>query len=112
MATIKIADLIDEYNEIKGTLSFKPDYKRLCDKNLETVVLCDKKVGKSHFSLIRNQDFEIIFTHKVGEKIHQSKLDFNTFQPVHDSCLHLYWGPDFCEVRWDYTTGCCDAFAL
>ncbi|WP_333871696.1 hypothetical protein [Desulforamulus putei] len=108
MTTLKMADLIDEYNEIKGSISFRPDYKRLVDKNLDQVVFCDKSVGKSHFSLVRNQDFEIIFTRKFGDKVYQSRLDLNTYQPLYDNRLLLNWGPDYCEIRWDFNPGCCD----
>ncbi|ABO48739.1 hypothetical protein Dred_0190 [Desulforamulus reducens MI-1] len=111
MTTPKLADLIDEYNEIKGQISFRPDYKKLADKNLARVIFCEKTVGSSHFSLIRNEDFEIIFTHRIGKKTHQATLDLNTFDPRYDNNLLLTWCPDYCELRWDYQHSCClDSF--
>lgn len=110
MSSVNLADLIDEYNEIKGALSFKPDLKKLVDKSKELVVLCSKSVGQSHFSLVRNQDFEIIFTHQTCENSHQCRLDLNSFSPTNNPTLLLNWGPDYCELRWDFQTDCCDGF--
>lgn len=107
MPTPRLADLIDEYNEIKGHIGFRPDYKKLIDRNLERVVFCDKTIGKSHFSLIRNKDFEIIFTHRVGKKTHEARLDLNNFDSIGHMNLLLDWGPDYCELRWDYSNDCC-----
>ncbi|CCO07771.1 hypothetical protein [Desulforamulus hydrothermalis] len=107
MANLKMADLIDEYNEIKGVISFRPDYKQLLDKNLAQVIFCDKKIGKSRFTLIRNADFEIVFTRQIGNQIYQSRLDLNSFHPPTGNGLILSWGPDYCEIRWDFNPDCC-----
>ncbi|MCL5780064.1 MAG: hypothetical protein M1119_03845 [Firmicutes bacterium] len=64
--------------------------------------------GSPTFLVVRNQCFEIIFTRKMGEKVYQSRLDLNTYQPLYDTRLLLNWGPDYREIRWDFKPGCCD----
>lgn len=110
MSAPKLADLIDEYNEIKGAVSYRLKDKGLFDKNVPEIIFCEKSVGNSYFSLVRNQDFEIVFTYKNGKRTHQSRLDLNTFHHVYDAALFLNWGPDYCEVCWDITPGRCENF--
>ena len=113
MPFLNLADLFDEYNEIKGSLSFTPDYKKLADQHSEQIIFCDKSVGNSHFSLIRNKEFEIIFTHRIGQKVHQCCLELNSFSSsTENTTLLLHWGPNFCELRWDYKPVCCSSFSL
>lgn len=110
MSGPKLADLIDEYNEIKGTIRYKLSDKRLFDKTIPQIVLCEKSVGHSHFSLIRNEDFELIFTYQNSKKTYRSTLDLNTYHPIYDTILFLNWGPDYCELYWDVAPGCCENF--
>ncbi|AEF93088.1 hypothetical protein Desca_0184 [Desulfotomaculum nigrificans CO-1-SRB] len=110
MAMPKLADLIDEYNHIKGSITYKLDPKKLFDKTTPEVVFCEKTVGQSYFSLVRNPDFEIVFTYKTGDKTYYSRLDLNSFQPIYDTHLFLSWGPDHCELCWAVTPGCCENF--
>lgn len=112
MSSFNLTDYIDEYNEIKGSLSFKPDYKKLLDRHQEQIVFCDKAVGNSHFSLVRTKEFEIVFTYTHGSKVHQCCLDMNSFSYPQDTTLRLNWGPDFCEVCWDFKPSCCDSLFL
>ncbi|MDO7788943.1 hypothetical protein [Desulforamulus aquiferis] len=110
MAFPKLGDLIDEYNEIKGSITYKLDDRRLLDKSVPEIVFCDKTVGKSHFSLVRTPEFEMVFTYKKGNKTHQSRIDLNDFNPSSEARFFLSWGPDHCEICWTTNPGCCCNF--
>lgn len=110
MPSPKLADLIDEYNEIKGSVTYKVDDKVMLDKTEAQIVFCDKLVGKSHFSLIRNQDFEVVFTYKNGNKNYESRVNLNDYNPSNEACFFLSWGPDHCEICWNTNPGCCCNF--
>lgn len=110
MAGPKLADLIDEYNEIKGSVTYKIDDRTLLDKAIPQIVFCDKTVGKSHFSLVRNQDFEMVFTYQNSKKTFSSRVDLNDYNPANEMCFFLSWGPEHCEICWNTTPGCCCNF--
>jgi hypothetical protein len=58
-------DMIDEVNVKAGTLDWYTKNKKLLDKSVPEVVVLDKIVGAAHFSLIRNDKFQLIFKHST-----------------------------------------------
>jgi len=58
-------DMIDEVNVKAGTLDWYTKNKKLLDKSVPEVVVLDKTVGSTHFSLIRNDKFQLIFMHST-----------------------------------------------
>lgn len=63
-------DMIDEINAKAGTLDWYTKNKKLLDKSVPEVVIIEKTVCGSYFKLVRNEKFQLVFTHQT----HASKL--------------------------------------
>ncbi|MHB8156845.1 MAG: hypothetical protein ACYDEQ_05575 [Desulfocucumaceae bacterium] len=59
-------DMIDEINVKAGTLDWYTKNKKLLDKSVPEVVVLEKTVGDTYFSLVRNEKFQLIFTHQTA----------------------------------------------
>lgn len=59
-------DMIDEINAKAGTLDWYTKNKKLLDKSVLEVVIIEKTVCGSYFKLIRNEKFQLVFTHQTN----------------------------------------------
>ncbi|MHB8917612.1 MAG: hypothetical protein ACYC4H_06280 [Desulfocucumaceae bacterium] len=59
-------DMIDEINVKAGTLDWYTKNKKLLDKSVPEVVVIDRAIGDSYFNLVRNEKFQLIFTHQTN----------------------------------------------
>ena len=58
-------DMIDEVNLKAGTLDWYTKNKKLLDKSVPEVIIIDKKIGDNYFGLLRNDKFQLVFTHST-----------------------------------------------
>lgn len=99
-----LGDLIDEFNEVKGGVVWETKKRSLFDKTIPEVVLVDKTVGKSHFRIYRNADFEFVFEHTgpFGERrlaVDLHRVDY------HDGIrIVLGWSPEETVMKVSDTT--------
>ncbi|MBE0465914.1 MAG: hypothetical protein IBX71_01640 [Candidatus Desulforudis sp.] len=99
-----LADLIDEFNEVKGGVVWETKKRALFDKNIEEIVLVDKMVGKSHFRISRNQNFEFVFEHRgpFGDRV--LTVDLHRVD-YHDGIrIVLGWSPEETVMKVSDTT--------
>ncbi len=87
-------DMIDEINVKAGTLDWYTKNKKLLDKSVPEVVIIDKCVGDSYFKLVRNDKFQLVFTHRTPAFKRVAAGDIEKVDYFDGIRIQLTWGPE------------------
>ncbi|MFZ5647523.1 MAG: hypothetical protein ACOY30_07890 [Bacillota bacterium] len=87
-------DMIDEINVKAGTLDWYTKNKKLLDKSVPEVVIIDKRVGDTHFKLVRNEKFQLVFTHETSKFKRVAVGDIEKVDYFDGIRIQLTWNPD------------------
>ncbi|MFZ5633189.1 MAG: hypothetical protein ACOY40_10115 [Bacillota bacterium] len=87
-------DMIDEINVKAGTLDWYTKNKKLLDKSVPEVVVIDKSVGDSYFKLVRNEKFQLIFTHQTPSFKRVAVGDIEKVDYFDGIRIQLTWSPE------------------
>lgn len=87
-------DMIDEINVKAGTLDWYTKNKKLLDKSVPEVVIIDKVVGNTCFKLVRNEKFQLIFTHQTAQFKRVAVGDIEKVDYFDGIRIQLTWNPE------------------
>jgi len=97
-------EMIDENNILAGTLDWYTKNKKLLDKSVPQVVLIEKSIGESHFSLKRNEKFQLVFIHKTPDFVRKAVGDINKIDYCDGIRIQLTWSPLISFMKISDTT--------
>lgn len=87
-------DMIDEINVKAGTLDWYTKNKKLLDKSVPELVIIDKYVGDSYFKLVRNDRFQLEFTHQTPAFKRVAFGDIEKVDYFDGIRIQLTWSPE------------------
>lgn len=87
-------DMIDEVNVKAGTLDWYTKNKKLLDKSVPEVVIIDKHVGNCYFGLLRNDKFQLVFTHRTSAFTRVAAGDIEKVDYYDGIRIQLTWSPE------------------
>lgn len=97
-------DMIDEINVKAGTLDWYTKNKKLLDKSVPEVVIIEKAVGDSFFKLVRNEKFQLVFTHQTPAFKRVATGDIEKVDYFDGIRIQLTWNPEESYMKIADTT--------
>lgn len=87
-------DMIDEINVKAGTLDWYTRNKKLLDKSVSEVIIIEKAVGDTNFRLVRNEKFQLVFTHQTSSFKRVATGDIENVDYFDGIRIQLTWNPE------------------
>lgn len=97
-------EMIDDINVDAGVLDWYTKNKKLLDKSVSEVVIIDKSVEDSYFSLVRNDKFQLVFRHQCPRFDRLAVADIEKVDYFDGIRIGLFWGPEETKLKVGDTT--------